>query len=68
MLWDVWVMDLEIEAFYLTVEGLSFEKFKETQNAWDDTNSVLIAIPAGCLLVRNPLLGDDCGNRLKCIE
>jgi hypothetical protein len=71
MLWDVWVVDLEIGLFYLTVSGLSFESFLDAQKRWEDPQSILVAIPSGCLLVSNPLTNDgflDSGKRVECIN
>lgn len=67
MLWDVWVIDFTNGAFYLAVPNVSIEDFKETIAEWTDETSLLIPVPAGCLLVRNPLLGNNVFNqRLEC--
>lgn len=58
MLWDVWVIDLKLEQFYLSVSGVSQSQAHSTVANWSDVSSVLVAIPSGCLIVSNPLLCD----------
>lgn len=58
MTWDIWVIDLKLGVFYLSVSGVSLAQAQKTQANWIDVSTVLVAVPCGCLIVSNPLLSD----------